>query len=549
MSGASFVNGLMQGYGFVDNVYRQNEYDKQRADSHAETMKLRKLQTQSQQWQNDDEAARRAASEFASAQLNPPPRQADPGAMPAAEGVLPKQSVPGVEVSPVAPGSVPPVGAPPALPKAEAPAPMPATPPASAAPMPQPAAGSSLSPVMPPAQQRAQQAEIAARAAALRQQWYMENGKSHLALKDMEEVAPKLEQFRNQAWQSAMRRYAVTQDPNEFVRAYKYDLDGFDVTGIKPAGRNEKGEDVFTVEGTQDGKPIPAATMTRTQIEAQARQASDPTGYQKMLDERRKAILESQLRTQETMAKERFQKAGNFLVDTQSGKVFDGNMRPMDEFTSGTEEDADGTKRLVIYNKRTGQRTEDPGANDPMAVLPKAVRDVADKAGAAVDTLLKTDAFGGMTGDNARLAPQAREVASSLIAANHRDAETYAGLTPARAAQIGLGVAKGELKVGTFTDGPYKGERLVEFEGRKYLLNPYAWQKFLPQRGGPASAPPAGQAPAPAPSAPELPRAGPRAAPAGPTRAALTAPFPLSGAPALAPVGVGTNRVAGPITQ
>ena len=117
-------------------------------------------------------------------------------------------------------------------------------------------------------------------------------------------------------------------------------------------------------------------------------------------------------------------------------------------------------------------------------------------------------------------------------------------------AQIGKGIATGEIKVGVSTDGDYKGEKMVEFEGKKYLIDPYSWQKTLPQRGAPTAS---GAAPAATPAAPgaapALPKAGPRGAPAGPTKAALTSPFPLSGAPSLAPVGLGTNRVTGPITQ
>jgi hypothetical protein len=512
----------------------------------------------------------RRASEFATGKMNVPPGQMDPTAMPAQSDMT--EAVPGVEVAPLPrAGAVPPVTgdatAPmPGLEKVNPlPAPMamaaPAAP-ASPAPMqgaaPAPAqapTAPAAAPGMPTATlsqgaRRQQQAEMAAQAAALRQQYYMENGKGHLALKDMEEMAPKLEQFRNQAWGDAMKRYAVSQNPDEFVKAYKFDVDGFDVSGFKPAGKNEKGEEVFDVAYTIDGKPGEPRKMTRPEIEMQARQAADPAGYNKMLDDRRQAILKGQIDMQTTLAKERMQKVGNFLVDTQSGKVFDGNQKPMDEFIGYSMKDADGNERLVVMNKRTGVQMGGDGQDDPSVSLPPAVRKVANDASAAVGKLLGANSMGGITGDNAKWATPASEMASSLIAANHRSPETYAGLTPARAAAIGLAVAKGDVQIGVFKDGPFKGERGVEFEGRKYLTDPYAWQKMLPQRGAPTAP---GAAPAAAPAAPgaapALPKAGPRGAPAGPTKAALTSPFPLSGAPSLAPVGLGTNRVTGPITQ
>lgn len=563
---ASFIDGAMKGYGFVDDIYRRNEYDKQRADTHGELMKARKMQNQQTEWSVDDQAAMRRASEFATGKMNVPPGQMDPAAMPAQSDM--KESVPGVEVMPLPrAGAVPPVtgDATAPMPGLEKVSPLPApvataapaaaAPPAGPAPMAgapaapaQAPAGPAAAPALPAATlsqgaRRQQQAEMAAQAAALRQQWYMENGKGHLALKDMEETAPKLEQFRNQAWGDAMRRYAVSQNPDEFVKAYKFDVDGFDVTGFKPAGKNAKGEEVFDVAYTIDGKPGEPRQMTRAEIELQARQAADPTGYQKMLDARRQAILEGDIKMRETMAKERMQKVGNFLVDTQSGKVFDGNMKPMDEFTHGTEELPDGTKRIVIYNKRTSQRADGGGTFDePSVDLPKAVRKVADDASTAVDKLLGADTMGGMTGENTRIAPQARTMAADIIAANHRSAETYAGLTPARAAQIGKGIATGEIKVGVFTDGAYKGEKMVEFEGKKYLIDPYAWQRRLPGGGGqqapgaaaaPGMAPVAGPAPTPAapPVAPGLQKvAAPatsspaRVAPARPAPAAAPAP-------------------------
>jgi type II secretory pathway pseudopilin PulG len=558
MAGASsFIDGAMRGYSFVDGIQRQNKYDAQREETHGALMKARELSNKANQWTVDDEADRRRASEFATGKMNVPPGQMDPMAMPAQSDMT--EAVPGVEVAPLPrAGVVPPVtgDATAPMPGLEKVNPLPARmatavpdAPAGPAPMqgaaPAPAqapAAPAAAPGMPTATlsqgaRRQQQAEMAAQAAALRQQWYMENGKGHLALKDMEEMAPKLEQFRNQAWGDAMKRYAISQNPDEFVKAYKFDVDGFDVTGFKPAGKNAKGEEVFDVAYTIDGKPGEPRQMTRPEIEMQARQAADPAGYNKMLDDRRKTILESQMRQQEKLIDGRFQKAGNFLVDTQSGKVFDGNQKPLDEFRSAQEEDADGTKRLVIYSTRTGQRVEvGGGADDPSVALPKAVRKVADDASAAVDKLLGADTMGGMTGDNAKLAGPAREMASSLIAANHRDNETYAGLTPSRAADIGLKVARGEIQVGVFKSGPYKGERGVEYLGQKYLTDPYAWQKYMPGRGAPAAAP--GQAPAAAPAAPAAPPPGMQkvsTAPAASSSAAPAMPARTAPPPAAAP--------------
>jgi hypothetical protein len=561
---ASFIDGAMKGYGFVDDIYRRNEYDKQRAETHGELMKARRLQNQQTEWSVDDQAAMRTASEFATSRMNVPPGQMDPTAMPAQSTMT--EAVPGVEVTPLPrAGVVPPVtgDATAPLPGLEKVNPMPApaapamaAPPAGAVPMPSAPAAPAQAPAAPAAApglpaaplsgsaRRQQQAEMAAQAAALRQQYYMENGKGHLALKDMEEMAPKLEQFRNQAWGDAMKRYAVSQNPDEFVKAYKFDVDGFDVTGFKPAGKNAKGEEVFDVAYTIDGKPGEPRQMTRAEIELQARQAADPTGYQKMLDDRRKAILESQLRQQEKLIDGRFKTVGNFLVDTLGGnKVFDGNQKPLDQFDARTVKDADGTERLVIFSKRTGQRVDGAGeGEDPSVSLPPAVRKVADAASAAVGKLLGADSMGGITGDNAKWAAPASEMASSIIAANHRSPETYAGLTPARAAEIGLAVAKGEIQVGVFKDGPYKGERVVQFKGRMYLVDPYAWQKTLPGGGGqgspgaaaaPAMTPAAGPAPAPAasPAAPGLQKvsapaasAPAIAAPARPGPAATPAP-------------------------
>jgi len=208
---ASFIDGAMKGYGFVDNIYRQNEYDKQRAETHGELLKSRKLQNQQAEWMTDDEAARRRASEFATGRMNVPPGQMDPDAVPP-PSIMPQESVPGVEVTPLPrAGVVPPIvgdatapmpglekvnplpapGAPPPMAAAPAPAgPAPGAPMAAAPAQAAPAAP----PGMPTATlsqgaRRQQQAEMAAQAAALRQQWYMENGKGHLALKDMEEMA------------------------------------------------------------------------------------------------------------------------------------------------------------------------------------------------------------------------------------------------------------------------------------------------------------------------------------------------------------------------
>ena len=105
---ASFIDGAMKGYGFVDDIYRRNEYDKQRADTHGELMKARKMQNQQTEWSVDDQAAMRRASEFATGKMNMAPGQMDPTAIPAQADMT--EAVPGVEMAPLPrAGVVPPV--------------------------------------------------------------------------------------------------------------------------------------------------------------------------------------------------------------------------------------------------------------------------------------------------------------------------------------------------------------------------------------------------------------------------------------------------------
>jgi hypothetical protein len=187
MAGASsFIDGAMKGYGFVDDIYRRNEYDKQRAETHGALMKARELSNKASQWTVDDEADRRRANEFATGKMNVPPGQMDPMAMPAQSEMT--EAVPGVEVTPLPrAGVVPPVtgDATAPMPGLEKVNPLPAPmamaapdAPAGPAPMqgaaPAPAAPAAA-PGMPTATlsqgaRRQQQAEMAAQAAALRQQ-------------------------------------------------------------------------------------------------------------------------------------------------------------------------------------------------------------------------------------------------------------------------------------------------------------------------------------------------------------------------------------------
>lgn len=191
-------------------------------------------------------------------------------------------------------------------------------------------------------------------------------------------------------------------------------------------------------------------------------------------------------------------KKGPTVVAPGSTAVFPGGQTftAPDKPETKVVKNADGSETLVRVDG--GGATSIFGGTDQGQDIPKPVRDMQKDAESRVLSLNKISDMAGMDPKTQAVIGQQFQLANALIRSNY-GTDNWTGMSAGLAAELARKIHSGELSVKQYRvqgiDQPVRG---VEFEGRKYLLDPFVGQ----QRGAAPAAPAAPQKGSAAPAAP-----------------------------------------------
>lgn len=286
------------------------------------------------------------------------------------------------------------------------------------------------------------------------------------------------EQLRQRAADNARMQYEATGD----VGVYRDFINDYMPGDVRFSAITKDG-DGYTLAGEKAGQPF-QTRMKPEELRSFIGQVTNPD-VQRALEAKRAEQL-YQIRVEQAKKGPTVVAPGSTAV-FPSGQTFTAPEKP--EFK--TVKNADGSESLVRVGG--GGATSIFGGTDQSQDIPKPVRDMQNDVRGAVFSMNKIDQFANMSPEIQKKVGEQQTLASDLIAANY-GTDNWRGMSAGKAADIAARVLRGEIKVQQFRvqgiDQPVRG---VEFEGRKYLLDPFV---RAPVGGTPDSAPQKGvQAP------------------------------------------------------